>query len=147
MQRSNSPEMRITSRRGNHPERRAAATVELAVVLPLLLLLFAGSIDFARIYSDVQLVTEYARAGAVFAADPDLADRSGHETVEALIASSAIKLSPKPQVSVVYGTDERSQKYVQVTVRHSFNLMTSILRSTPMSVSHTSRARLRPAAL
>ncbi len=147
MKLSKSPGTRITSRRGNHPERKAAASVELAVTLPLLLLLFAGSIDFARVYSDVQLVTECARAGAMFAADPDLADLSGHETVEALIAASATKLTPKPEVSVVYGTDERNRKYVQVTVRHSFNLLVSLLRSQPVTVTHTSQARLRPAAL
>ena len=147
MKLSNSPGTRSTSRRENHPKRKAAASVELAVTLPFLLLLFAGSIDFARIYSEVQLVTDCARAGAVFAADPDLADLSGHETVEDLILASATKLSVKPEVTVVYGTDDRNRKYVQVTVRHSFNLMISILRSKPVSATHTSIARLRPAAL
>ena len=137
----------LSSRSKRTASRKAAAAVELSIVLPFLLFLFVASVDFARIYSDTQLVTECARAGAIYAADPDLADRTGHETAEALILIAGAKLYPKPQISVVYGTDERNHKYVQVTVQQSFKLMTSVMGSSPLSITRTCRARLRPAAL
>ncbi|MDP9884815.1 Flp pilus assembly protein TadG [Sinomonas atrocyanea] len=49
--------------RAQHPERGAAA-VEFALVLPALLLLVLGIIDFGRIFSAQQTLTYAARAGA-----------------------------------------------------------------------------------
>lgn len=116
-------------------------------MLPLLLLLFVGSVDFARVFRQMQVIAECARSGAVYAADPDLAARSGFESVESIALAGAIGLSPKPTVSVAYGTDSRGDKYAEVMVSYSFSLITSFLDSKPLTVSRTSRARLRPAAL
>jgi hypothetical protein len=137
----------ISVRSLGESERKAAAAVELAVALPFLLLLFVASVDFARVYSDAQIIAECARAGAVYAADPDLADRSGYDTVEEVALAGAEGLSPKPVVSVVYGKDERSDDYAEVTVSHSFRMLTSFMGSSPLPVVRTSRARLRPVAL
>lgn len=46
------------------PERRGAALVEAAVVLPLLLLIVMGIIEFGRAMMVVQLITNGAREGA-----------------------------------------------------------------------------------
>ncbi len=130
-----------------HELRKAAVAVEAAVVLPLLLLLFVASVDFARVFRQMQVIAECARAGAVYGADPDLAARSGFETIESVALAGAVDLSPTPGVSVVYGTDSRGDKYAEVTVSHSFRLLTNFLGSEPLTLSRTARARLRPGAL
>lgn len=127
--------------------RKASVVVEAAVVLPLLLLLFVGAVDFARVFRQMQIIAECARTGAVYAADPDLAARTGFETVEAITLDAAGNISPVPVVVVAYGTDSRGDKYAEVTVSHSFRLMTNFLGSQPVTLSRKARARLRPAAL
>ena len=47
---------------------RGQAIVEMAIVLPLLLLLFVGIIDFGRIYYTTMTVAHAARAGAQYGA-------------------------------------------------------------------------------
>lgn len=130
-----------------HALRRASVAVEAAVVLPLLLLLFVASVDFARIFRQLQVIAECARAGAVYAADSDLAARSGFETVESIALAGAIDLSPTPTVSLVYGADVRGDQYAEVTVSHSFSLITNFLGAKTMSLTRTARARLRPGTL
>ncbi len=130
-----------------HPLRRATVAVETAVMMPLLLLLFVASVDFARVFRQTQVIAECARSGAVYAADPDLAARSGFESAESVTLAGAIDLTPQPTVSVVYGTDSRGDKYAEVTVSHSFRLITNFLGTEPMLLSRTARARLRPGAL
>ncbi|MEJ7592600.1 MAG: TadE/TadG family type IV pilus assembly protein [Planctomycetaceae bacterium] len=130
-----------------HGIRKATVAMETAVVLPLLLLLFVASVDFARVFRQMQVIAECARAGAVYGADPDLAARSGFETVESMVLAGAVDLSPTPVVSVVYGTDSHGDKYAEVTVSHSFRPLTNFLGSEPLILSRTARARLRPGAL
>ena len=50
------------------PPRRGVAMVELAVVLPLLLLLLLGAIDFGRFAHSYITVTNASRSGAAFGA-------------------------------------------------------------------------------
>lgn len=50
-----------------HVSRRAAAAVELAVMLPFLALVFSGVVDFARVLHTTQLLQSAAQAGAVTA--------------------------------------------------------------------------------
>jgi hypothetical protein len=126
--------------------RKASVAVEAAIVLPLLLLLFVGAVDYARVFRQMQIIAECARVGAVYAADPDLAARTGFETVEAISLDAAGNMSPPPVVVVAYGTDSRGDKYAEVTVSHSFRLMTNVFGSQPMTLSRKSRARFRPAA-
>jgi Flp pilus assembly protein TadG len=55
------------NRRSIPSARRAAAAVELAVVLPLLVLLTLAAIDFGRIVQAYVIVSHAARAGAGYA--------------------------------------------------------------------------------
>ena len=48
------------------PGARGAALVELALVLPLLLLIMVGTIDFGRAFRTAMVVTNAARAGAQY---------------------------------------------------------------------------------
>ena len=137
----------LRTRNEGRAARKAAVAVEAAVMMPLLLLLMVIAVDYARVYKDLQVIADSARIGALFAADPDLADCSGYETVEEIVLAAAVDLSPQPTVSVEYGTDSCGDKYAEVTVTHSFRLLTRFLTSQPLALSRKARARLRPAAL
>lgn len=50
-----------------HRSERGAALVELAVALPLLLVIMVGTIDFGRAFRTAMIVTNAARAGAQLA--------------------------------------------------------------------------------
>jgi len=49
-------------------QRRGQAIIEMAIVLPLVLLLLVGVIDFGRIYFTTMTVAHAARAGAQYGA-------------------------------------------------------------------------------
>lgn len=50
------------------PRDEGGALVELALVLPVLVLVFVGTIDFGRIFYTSQALTDAARAGAQYGA-------------------------------------------------------------------------------
>src|SRR5204863_18342 len=50
--------------------RRGVAVVELAVLLPLLVMIFLITVDFARVFYFSLTLTNCARAGALYACDP-----------------------------------------------------------------------------
>jgi Flp pilus assembly protein TadG len=129
--------------------RRGAAVVELALVLPLLMLLFAMAVDFARVYFNAQVVADCARLGALYIANPDLGDRTEYDSAQAIISECAKNLSPAPTVSIIQDKDAATP-YVEVTVTHRFKRLCPLaLPSLPaeIEVIRKSRARLYPAAL
>ena len=75
--------------------RRGAAVVEFALVLPLLLIIFVAAVDFARVFYNAQVLTDCARTAALFAANPDLADRTSYESVVELAQSCVADLAPR----------------------------------------------------
>ena len=84
---------RRLSRRWN--DRPASSAVELALVLPLLALLFLVTVDFARLYYHYTIVTNCARAGALYAADPTAAAESPYADYIAAARADAGDLQPK----------------------------------------------------
>ncbi len=59
---------RILKRGPRRVRRRGAALVEFALVMPLLLLLLVGIMEFGRAWSQTQVITDAARQGARLAA-------------------------------------------------------------------------------
>jgi Flp pilus assembly protein TadG len=106
-------------------QRRAAAVVELAVLLPLLMLLFVLAVDFARVFYVSLTLTNCARAGALYACDPVAAKESPFPSVESAALADAANLSPQPTISSTTSVDASGRAYAEVTARSSFNTITT----------------------
>jgi Flp pilus assembly protein TadG len=104
--------------------RSGAAVVELAVLLPLLVLLFIIAVDFARVYYFSLTLQNCARAGALYASDPWVADESPFASYQEAALSDATNITPAPTISKTNGTDAVGRPYVEVTAAHSFNTIT-----------------------
>src|SRR4051794_22649796 len=100
--------------------RVGTAAVELALLSPLLCLLFVAAVDYARIFYFTMIVTNCARSGAIYAfQDPTKAnDQSG-------IADAAKKDAANLNLSnlnVTSSTDsDTAPTWVTVTVTYGFS--------------------------
>ncbi len=103
---------------------RGVAVVELAVLLPLLILLFMISIDFARVFYFSLSLTNCARAGALYASDPATADESPFASVQAAALADVTDLSPQPTITSTSGTDTLGRRFVSVTANYTFQTVT-----------------------
>lgn len=109
--------MRVITR--VQPERKGVATLELAILIPFLLLLIVIGVDFARIYYHELTLINAARTGAVFAsAHPDNAKNK--TAIEAVVLGDTQNLTPSPKVSSSTNTVDGIE-YVTVTVKWDFN--------------------------
>jgi len=127
--------------------RRGSASVELALLLPLLGLLFLITVDFARLYYHYSIVTNCARNGALYSSDPTTATESPYPNLTAAALADAPDLSPQPTVSSTNGTDSSGNLYVEVTVVYPFTTISSYPGlSNPINLTRTVRMRVAPAA-
>lgn len=101
---------------------RGASAVELALLLPMLSLLFLFTIDFARLYYHYSIVTNCARNGALYASDPTASLESPYTNTTAAALADASNLSPQPTVTSTTSADGSS---VQVTVVYPFTTITN----------------------
>jgi Flp pilus assembly protein TadG len=128
--------MRRFQRRKHRLLRRTEgmAAVEFAIILPVLLLLVCGIIDFGQVYYQVHLVNEAARAGARLAA----VGRPSSEVTTA-VQKFGSQLQTPPYMSP---TNPVSGQSVTVTVTSSVKIITPIVRaffpSNPYPVTGTS---------
>ena len=100
--------------------RRGAAVVELAVLLPLLVFIFVVAVDFARVYYFSLTLQNCARAGAMYASDPHVADESPFASTQEAALADATNLSPSPTITEKKGTDAYGREYVEVTAAYTF---------------------------
>ncbi|MDQ0117346.1 Flp pilus assembly protein TadG [Pseudarthrobacter defluvii] len=102
---------------------RGAAAVEFAILLPLLLMLVLGIIEFGRAYNAQITLTNAARDGVrVMAINNDqtaatAAARNGASSVSSTIPSSAITISP---ATCSTGTQ------VSLTINYTLSTITGI---------------------
>src|SRR5947209_20569188 len=109
-------------------QRPAAAVVELAVLLPVLVFLFAIAIDFARVFYYVLTVDNCARSGALFASlAAESSEWQGNGSLIQAAQQAAVadgsSLSPAlaaGNVTVQNATDADGNAVVQVTVKYTF---------------------------
>lgn len=136
--------------RREHPRggsgRRAAATAELAIVLPLLVFVMVITCDFARLYYHYTTITNCARNGALWASDPTTSAKSQYTTVQQAALADASNLSPQPTVTSSNGTDANGNSNVSVTVTYPFQMVTTYLGFSSVTLSRTVEMRVAPAA-
>jgi Flp pilus assembly protein TadG len=101
-------------------ERRGAAVVELAVLLPLLSLLFVIAVDFSRAFYFSLTLQNCARAGAIYASDPFVAGESPFASAEEAALADASNLSPEPAITTVNGADPNGRSFVEVTATYRY---------------------------
>jgi Flp pilus assembly protein TadG len=118
------------------------AVVELAVLLPLLVMLFVVTVDFARVFYFSVTLTNCARAGAMYAMDPITQNESPYKSVSEAALSDATNLTPQPTVTQGSGTDSLGRPYVEVTVSYPFTTITNFPGIPSMQLSRTVRMRL-----
>jgi Flp pilus assembly protein TadG len=109
--------------RANH-ERKAAAAVELAVLLPFILFLFVITVDYARIFYYSQVIENCARRGALYASDPKAPAANLYSSVQQAALADATSLNPQPTVTSTPGIDQAGNSYVSVTVTWQFQTIT-----------------------
>src|SRR5262245_48086504 len=80
--------------------RRGATAVEMALLVPVLTLLLILGVDFARAFYFYVTITNCARNGALYAADPTSPSQSHYASLSAAaLADWPSGLSPNPTVT------------------------------------------------
>jgi len=105
-------------------KRSGAAVVELAVLAPLLVMLFVIAVDFARVYYFSLTLTNCARAGAFYASDPWTQSESPFGSTQEAALSEAQNLSPSPTITEKFGANGAGHAWVEVTAEHDFTTIT-----------------------
>lgn len=111
----------------NERSQRGAAAVEFAVVLPLLLVLLFGIVEFSILLFDKALLTnasrEGARAGIVFAT-PRVPDATIQAVVNTYCASNLISFGNDTlPPATVARTGSNSGDILTVTVNYNFRFL------------------------
>jgi Flp pilus assembly protein TadG len=129
--------------------RRGGAAAELAFLLPVLTFIFIVAIDFCRLFYAYNVITNCARNGALWAADP-LAQPPYSESYGSLFlaaAADAGNLNPaltSSNVSSSTGTDGQGNPTVIVTVTYQFNMVSSYLGFGSVNLSRSVAMRNEP---
>ena len=111
-------------------ERRGAATVEFAILLPLLMFLFGIGVDWARAFYYHLTITNAARNGAIWGCDsPDRAVNAAE--IEAIVRRDTASLGEGVTVGSSVVTSG-GVNYVRVKVSYAFQPLTG-LPGTPAS--------------
>ena len=107
---------------------RGAVLVEFALVLPLLLVLFAGMFDLGLAFQRYQAVTNAAREGARMAVLPGYSTAEVESRVRNYLAASGVPGTPtivvtKIPMTPVGGGPVFTTMKVHVQVTHTFTLL------------------------
>lgn len=111
------------SRSRSSTSRNGVATVEFAVLLPLLMFLFGIGVDFARAFYFHLTITNAARNGALYGcSNPTTAnDTVG---IQAAALKDTTDLGPSVGVTSSTFTDASGFTFVTVDVTYPFNTVT-----------------------
>lgn len=121
--------------------KQGQALVEMALILPLLVLILMGTMEFGRIFHSYLLLTnasrEGARAGITSQADAEIMARVKHVAATLNLTDEQITIAPIPSARV------RGEQ-LTVTVDYSISLITPVLDTIvpnpfPLTVSTTMR--------
>ncbi len=127
--------------------RRGASIVEMAILLPVLALLFVITLDFCRVFYYTIMTENCARNGAHWASDLFAQTESPYANVTAAARAdfpaaqqSELQVSDPAPVVTVDGVD-----YARVTCTYQFNTITSYPGvGGPWTVARVAYARIVP---
>jgi len=105
---------------GRYPRgERGQALAEFAIVLPLLLLLIAGILEFGRAWNIKQAVTDAAREGARYAvvADGDMTLAIVEDKIKQRLAQSSIDTAAAT-IDITGGFHEAGEMTVSVSTQY-----------------------------
>ena len=120
------------TRRASTTSERGAALLEVALTLPLLLLVAVGIFEFGRAYQTWQILTNAAREGARVAVLPGIDDNAVEERVQEYLAMGLIPDADQADVTidrdteVDIGDDTASASRVQVDLPFTFMVLQPI---------------------
>lgn len=124
--------------------RRGIAASELALILPLFVLLFVIAVDFGRVFYVEYIVINAARCGAIYGStNPNCAkDKSG---IQKRVQDEAKDFDANLlQIASVESVDSAGNACIDVTVNYPFKMVTSYLVSTDLTVASRIRMRVGP---
>jgi Flp pilus assembly protein TadG len=126
--------------RRSRADRRGAAAVEFAILLPFLAFLLIVAVDFSRVYYDTQILNNCARNGALYGCNnpTTAADSAG---IQSAALADASNLSPAPTVNSTTGKDDAGP-YVEVSVSYTFQTLTNY-PGIPSTTNLTRKVRMR----
>jgi Flp pilus assembly protein TadG len=136
--------VKIAMPHSTRDRRRAAAIVELAICLPVLMFLFLITVDWARVYYYDLTLLNCARQGALYASDPLAAAQSPYASLLQAALADATNLNPQPTVTSAATTDGSGNPAVAVTVAWQFSTVVPNYPgvTNPMNLSRTVTMRL-----
>jgi Flp pilus assembly protein TadG len=85
--------------RGSRRTERGAELIELAIVLPILLLCFAVIVDFGFLFQRYEAITNAAREGARLASLPNYTVADVQSRIANYLAASGLSGGPLPYVN------------------------------------------------
>lgn len=136
---------------------RGAALLEMALTLPLLLLVCVGILEFGRAYQTWQVITNAAREGARIAVLPGMDDAAVRSRVQQYMtigqlpraASASITIDRNQTVSIG-GTATASASQITVNYPFDFVVLDPIARlatgqgsATPSTLNMVAQATMR----
>jgi Flp pilus assembly protein TadG len=114
--------------------RRGQATVELALVTPLLMIIVIGIFEFGRAWNEKQVITNAARDGARIAAltrnNTSIADDSANKTIARTLATAGIALPSGQPVWSGFKDNTGTPVTVTLTVPYTFTFLGPLLQWT-----------------
>lgn len=132
---------------GRRHQRRGTAALEMAITLPVLVLITVIAVDYARLFYHYNTITNCARNGAMYASDAYSPLRNRFASYQDAALADGQSLSPPltaDLITMTSGTDAGGD-YVEVTVDYQFPMVTSYLGFGTVELKRSVRMRVAPA--
>jgi Flp pilus assembly protein TadG len=114
-----------TAERKQGRAERGQSLLELAILLPVLLIILLGILDVGRLYMTMVAIHDAAAEGASYAASyPTRTDQIQQRAAE---SSTALTTIDPLMVVVTYGDSPTSGQPITVTVNYDYDLLTPLL--------------------
>ena len=102
---------------------RGAALLEMALTMPLMLLVCIGIVEFGRAYQTWQVLTNAAREGARIAVLPDYTDAQVTSTVRTYLTSGRLSNPNAASIIVVRNVPFGTTTASRITVNYPFQFI------------------------